>query len=483
MNRGTHLYSRRSQEYIESRAVWAENESAFKGGRSHIELSLIRHVSELLPEFEERKKRAHYINYPRAIACRITSYALAVEPTRTNAAPDLVEDFSRTGLRCNDIMRQISTYLTVYGKIWVYVGMPHFDGVSNLEQRQKDRLRPFARVISPLDVYDYAEDESGNLLWAIVAENYYRKDDPYEIAVEAKRVRLWTREKWELWEQGPGGAVLLQSGDNSIGKVPLIPVVEPESIEPGLAHWFNDVVRISNSILNAGSESQMNIIKQMFGLLVVSESFIRGAERMERKDGNGKTEMSGFANVISRSFAAVESKDEAGITRYINSNGAENAAIRAECETLKNEMYEVVGLAMQSRSREAQSSESKSWDFQNVSQFLASRADLLECVERRIWGLMSEWDSLVPVPEITYNRKFAVKDLEKSISGLLQLSTLPNTGVEYAKQILRAGLDQLNELAEISTENYQKIQEEIEGLQPTPVPHLTIPQGTDPGDE
>lgn len=476
------LFTRKSKDYTNNSRMWEENESGYKGGEEHILRALIPHVSEIKPEYEERRRRAHYVNYPRAIATQITSYALAVEPTREGADEDLLADFSRTGDRCNIVMRRVSTWLTVYGKVWIYVGMPFFEGENNLERRKREKLLPFAQVLTPLEVQDYAEGEDGGLLWATIREEFIHKSDPFSQEVKAQRIRLWTREKWELYENLNGTVRLIQSGENALGRVPLIQVTEPDLIDPTQPHWFNDVVRISNSILNAGSESQMNIIKQMFGLLVVSESFMRSAERVpRRKEENPDSGKTDFAAAISRSFAVCETDQEKGITRYIAPSGAETAAIRQECDALKIEMYEVVGLAMQSRSREAQSSESKSWDFQNVSQFLANRADLLESVEQRIWAMMNAWDPLVPIPSVTYNRKFAVKDLEKNIAGLLQLSNMPNAGMEYSKQVLRSALEQLNEITEVPADKYNAILAEIDATQPAPVPSFRHhPQEEDP---
>ncbi|MGN1364929.1 MAG: hypothetical protein ACI406_06170, partial [Victivallis vadensis] len=158
----------------------------------------------------------------------------------------------------------------------------------------------------------------------------------------------------------------------------------------------------------------------------------------------------------------------------ISPSGVETSTIRTENANLKQELYDVVGLAIQSRSKEAQTAESKAWDFQNVTQFLVNRADLLEQAELRAWEIMNRWDGSVPVPEVTYNRKFAVRDLEKNIAGLLQLSNVPDAGIEYRKAALGIAVELLDAIGSIPDERKKALLQEIEETQPAPVPELNF---------
>ena len=118
------LFSRRHPDYLKNESCYRHCAEAYRGGQSFMEKALIRHVSEIDLEFAERKRRAYYFNYPRTIARRITQYALAVPPRRQGADPALLEDWSRSGMRTNEVMRQLSTMLTVYGRVWVQVDAP-----------------------------------------------------------------------------------------------------------------------------------------------------------------------------------------------------------------------------------------------------------------------------------------------------------------------------------------------------------------------
>ena len=124
----------------------------------------------------------------------------------------------------------------------------------------------------------------------------------------------------------------------------------------------------------------------------------------------------------------------------------------------------MVGLAVQSPSREAQTAESKAWDFQNVCQFLSARADLLEQAEKAAWSLMQKFDPGIHIPQISYSRKFAVRDLADSIGGLLQLREL-ESGPSFRRALSRSALDLLDAVGNVGNTDRKMILDEIENTQ------------------
>ena len=454
-----YLFYRRHPEYSANEASWKHCKAAYTGGKTYIDQALIRHVSEIDIEFTERRRRAYYFNYPRAIARRITQYVLAHDPQRSGGDPELIEDFSRTGLRVNEVMRQLSTLLNVYGRTWLMVESPNFCGKVNLERARRERLRPYCRALSPLHVTDWAYGDDGRLLWVLLKENVFDNKDPFSMPRRYSRRRLIERDRWRLFESSTSGIAEIAGGVNPAGCVPLIEITEPDGFGLEARHWFEDVVRISEAILNNESEAQMNVVKQMFGMLVVSDAFVRGSKNRQNSSSG-----SNFAATVARSDAIVESVDEKGISRFISPSGVENAAIRAENISLKRELYDVVGLAVQSPSREAQTAESKAWDFQNVCQFLSARADLLEQAEKAAWNLMQKFDPGIHIPQISYSRKFAVRDLADSIGGLLQLREL-ESGPSFRRALSRSALDLLDAVGNVGNRDREKILDEIENTQ------------------
>ena len=409
-------------------------------------------IIHLSIHFTDSRRRACYFNYPRKIARLITQYALAVPPERHNVNAELEEDFSRTGLRVNEVMGQFSTLLNIYGSAFLLVDMPSFTGAVDGERKQRERLRPYAVALSPLEVPDYAYGDDGRLLWALLEEELWLNRDPYSRPERIRRRRLLTRSEWKVFEQSreSGYVELTGSGRHNLGVVPVVRAQEPDGFGVSANHWFEDVVRISDAILNNASEGQMNIIKQLFGLLVISENFARQGQNIP-EDGRGGGTPEKFSRVLARSAAIWESSDERGTSRYISPGGVETEQIREENRMLKKEMFDVVGLAVQRDNLIAQTAESKAWDFQNVRQFLTSRVEILEQYELECWKLMNLWDGSVRIPDVIYNRDFAVTDLKSSVEALLGLRELSDDAA-YRKILARTGMAMLEKYRKLLPE-------------------------------
>ncbi len=454
------IFQRRHAHHQANRAVWERSAAAYAGGRDYIRRALIRHVSEIELEYAERLERACYFNYPRKIARLITQYATSVEPQRENADTELLEDFSRSGLRANEVMRQASTLLNVFGAAALVVEMPFFDGEVDQERKKAERLRPAARAVSPLHVADWAYGEDGRLQWILLDEEDFLDAGPFLPTVAVRRRKLWTRDAFYLFEkdQVSGIPVLLSHTRHALGEVPALLLFEPDGFGLRSRHYFEDVVRISDAILNNESEAQMNIIKQMFGLLVISDSFARSAQPTP-EEGVGTQK---FSHLLARSAALYETPEERGISRYISPSGVESAAIRAENQQLKKELFDVVGMSIQADSQQHQTAEAKAWDHHQVRQFLCCRADILEQAELAVWRLMGKFDPAIPMPRVTYNRDFSVIDLAGSVGALLQLREL-NDNAEYRREVSRTALFLLEKLRKIAPEQRQRILNEIEG--------------------
>lgn len=466
------LFSRENVFYTSHVAQWKRNHAAYSGGKQYIEKALVQHVSEIKEEFDERLKRAYYFNWPRKIARIITQYVLASRPDRENANSDIVEDFSRTGLRVDEIMRQFSTCINLYGCAWLCVDMPIITGRMTKADEIRLKLRPYATVISPLDVTDWCYGDDGELLWVITREKTIDNTDPFQDPVSVDVRKLWTRDSITIVKKRSDGKdIPVYEAKNELGVVPFIRSVETDGYGLNANHWFDDVVRISDAILNNESESQMNIVKQMFGLLVVSESFASNATAVKKKEDeeNGETSSSSdvsIASVIGRSAAIIESGEDRGISRYIAPSGAENATIRAENVCLVRMMFDCIGLSATKDTKMVESAEAKMWDFQNIEQYMRNRADMLEQVEVKAWQLMNKWDNTIPVPNVSYNRNFAILELKDAVATLTELSAFNVDNNEYQQEVSKTAVILLNRVRQLAQDKQEQITNGIESGTP-----------------
>jgi hypothetical protein len=317
-----------------------------------------------------------------------------------------------------------------------------------------------------LQVTDWCYGADGQLEWVLVKESDWDNSDPYNTPVAVDVRKLWTRTDVTIITKRSDGGQTTVVVPHNLGVVPFIRKEEVDGFGLDANHWFDDVVDISDAILNNESEAQMNTIKQMFGLLVVPESFASNTRAIAEEAGEDEEAPTSVAGVISRSAAIIESVEDKGISRYISPGGAENATIRAENQALIRMLFEVVGLAVSKDTKMVESAEAKAWDFQNVEQYMANRADVLEQCEYQAWELMSKWNPSIPLPTISYNRNFAVLDLKESIASLLELSGFNQDSDEYQREINRTAVVLLNRLRQLSQENQNALDKEINASMP-----------------
>jgi hypothetical protein len=372
-------------------------------------------------------------------------------------------------------MRQFSTLLNVFGVAWLCVDMPSFEGELSKEQEMVQRIRPYCYALSPLSVVDWCYSADGKLSWVLTqGENVDNSDTMKQPVKETVRC-LWTRNDMTVFARaGDAGAVAVKSQiAHGLGVVPFIRVEEVDGYGINANHWFEDVVRISDAILNNESEAQMNIVKQMFGLLVISEAFYRSGNKPEQVSGETGEATESLSHVIARSAAIYETEQEKGITRYVSPSGTDTSTIRAENQNLRRELFDVIGLAIQKDSKAIETAEAKAWDHQHVEQYLQTRADILEQSEKQAWELIAKWQPTVPVPDVVYNRQFAVLDLRDAIGALLEISSMSVDSPEFQREVNRTGITLLNRIRQIPQDRQDTINKEIDESEPGTIPIIS----------
>ena len=469
-NKADILFSRRSKFYSANINTWRRTLAAYAGGRPYIRKALIPHVAENKLEFGERLQRAIYLNIPRKITNMVCEFLFSSEPDRESANKDIVSDFSRTGLSANYLMQQAEIVNFMFGLCWILIDYPVVKSKVDLESKQKQKIRPFARVLLPHVVKDWAFDSDGGLKWVLIEEKIELKDNPFEEAKDATQYRLWTKTDWSLYQKSDKGTQLLATGKHNLGIVPVVRWIEPAGYGLCSQHWFEDVVGISDAILNELSEAQMNTIKQMFGILVVSQAFAEAGGFVDRTPRPGETEEQAKARAaeeeqnyrftLSRATSIWETAEENGLTRYISPIGTETKTIIEFVQFLQSALNDVLRMALTSSSKAAQTAESKSWDSHNAQQFFAARAGMLEEIETKIWEIMHLWDKDVAVPKISYNREFSITDIQTAVTCLMDLSSF-DVDEEFTREVYDKALVLLDRLDRIPQERYKKIKDKI----------------------
>ena len=78
---------------------------------------------------------------------------------------------------------------------------------------------------------------------------------------------------------------------------------------------------------------------------------------------------------------------------------------------------------------------------------------------------MNLYDSTVKIPQIAYNRDFAVTDLKDSIAGLLELNNF-DLGKNFRQEVARTAVTLLDRCRKIPSERQEAIYREINSALP-----------------
>ncbi len=473
----TLIFTREHPEYHKNKKLWERLRLAYSGGKEYIEEALIRHLSELELEFDERKTRAYYFNYVRRVPNRITEFILSDPPVRKDATKEIVEDFDRFGNRVDYVMRQWEIKTLLYGLSWLLVDSPAIEtdenGVplkKNIADKKNEKLRPYGLPLEPLCVPDWDFGQDGGLEWAIIESQSVESASPFTEPVQVKTRTLWTREYWKTYTQKVGSDVstAIEVGEqvpHELGRVPLVMRLKVDTTGMGATHFMADVLRISDAILNNESECQINIVKQVFGLLVVPESFKEQQQDLNSQSGTPSVQKGEtWGRALSRSFAVSENgEDEKGITRYISPPANIVEGIEKDSARLKKELFDVIGLAIRTETAQRESADAKAWDNQAASAFLKSEADSMEEAETKAWELFNLWDKSIAIPKVSYNRDYNIQDFKTNLMAITEIMSL-EVGDKFQKRIMKTALNILDKIEKISLQEKEEIVSEIEAL-------------------
>ncbi len=459
------LFSRENPFFTRNKHTWERSLDAYAGGRAYIVKALIKHLAEVKEEYDERLQRAYYINYPKKLVKLIVGHLLGKAPSRDGADEELVKDWSRTGLSTDDVMRQFAAYVEICGCAWLVVDMPTFEGTVTKEQEQRLRLRPYCLALSPLSVVDWSYGGDGKLDWVLTREHYLDDSDPFKDPVRVEVRKLWTRDEVVVIKRRElSDYEVSEPVQHGLGVVPFVRHIEPDGYGISHSHWFEDAVRISDAILNAESEAQMNIIKQMYGQLVIGFDMLDHVEAQAKKlaEMTGGTGPLSTAAILARSAALFETNESKGISRYISPDGANTETITAENARLKRELVEVVGLALSQDGDAAQSGISKEWDFQNMAATFGTLAGQIESCEDAAWDLMTKWSPNLKRPDLSYNRIFGILDLKTLVDALMQIKGFATGKPEFERAVDKAALSTLQKVQQLPQDVLETIHKEID---------------------
>jgi len=189
--------------------------------------------SEQAAAWVNRKDRAAVYNLCPLLVSIRKNYLFARRPTRhIEASPyrrelsDFYNNCDRNGTDWTDFLREHvvpSTYIFGWSEVLFDVpSAPEGLRPQTQEQRRNLNLRPYAVLLTPLDITDWALDNRGHYHWVRIRESTVGSADPADQEHEQVDTYLqWFGDRWERFDDEGN---LLAGDVNPLGAVPIVPL-------------------------------------------------------------------------------------------------------------------------------------------------------------------------------------------------------------------------------------------------------------------
>lgn len=405
-----------------------------------------------------RKDRTSYTNSAGRIVDKVEQYIFKGGIKRDGIDPDFQGNASATGKTVNQVMSDVSQYLTTCGWAWLQIdrdGQP--DAIRSMADRERDGDRVFWQAVSPLDVVDWAFDAAGRFIWVLTQGVDYDNRDPFNPGTYQPYRILWGANgagvKYYIDPKNAEKVIEKEPFATSAGEVPLVLVGNPSA----KAWAFDNIELVQMTLLNLESTHREGLIGSAYPQMVLPASMMDSMPQQTMAD----REESGVKRVVGRKHPITETQEESGISRYLQLSGLAWEAIPEEIKRAQKDMFEIAGQAMKTESRAAQSGDSKAWDHLDTESLIKSRAITLEAAEMKAVSISKQLDSgfksYVPV----YPKSFDISDPESDMRALVGVDALVSTPLAI-KEKEKAAVMVMAKIAGTSEETLQAIFDEID---------------------
>lgn len=393
---------------------WQFLMDSYEGGLAFFEGEyLTSYIYENREEYEERLANTALDNHVRAVVGIFNSFLFRQEPKRDFGSisndPGLVpflEDADMDGRSFDVVMRDISTYATIYGNCWCILDKPSTQVQTRAEELSQG-LRPYVSLFTPENVLDWQYSRAVNgayyLTYLKVFEGNASGRDVF---------RVYTPTEITVMSIGSGDedAVIDMTMVNQLGQVPAVCVYSQRSKEKGIGiSDCGDIARMQRSIYNEMSElEQLERISNHPSLVKTpgvrahagAGAIIDVPEDTPENLRPYLLQPSGASidsllNSINQKIEAIDRMSHMGGIRSIESRRLSGVALATE--------------------------------FQLLNARLAEKADNLEHAEEQIWRLYSLWQGQVWNGDIDYPDSFNIQD---KYNDMVMLKTAKEAGIK-----------------------------------------------------
>ena len=382
------------KNYIER---WKFLINSYLGGKDYRDGEyLMGYSMEDVGEYESRLDSTPLDNHVKAIVAIYNAFLFRKPPKRMFGSiandPGLqpfLSDADLDGRDFNTVMRDVSTYCSIYGHSWVIIDKPISQAYTRAEELQQG-IRPYVSIYTPENVLDWNYTRAINGVYVLDYLKVYEGNNKGR-----DTFRIYTPEEIIVMSQGSDDAdsVVDFVMANALGRVPAVCVYSQRSHNRGVGvSDVADVADMQRAVYAELSEGEQLLRLTNHPSLVktASTSAAAGAgaiiQMPEDLQGDLKpyllqpsgASIDGLLNSLRFKIEAIDRMAHMGGIRSIETRRLSGVALATE--------------------------------FQLLNARLAEKASNLELAEEQIWRLYSLWQGSVWDGVIDYPDTFNIQD-------------------------------------------------------------------------
>jgi hypothetical protein len=228
---------------------------------------LFRFDRESAWEYENRRKRASYLNFTKPIVNLVVSHTLKTAPVR-DGPEELKTFWSAVDQRRLTSMDQ---WIRGAARRANYLGLWY--ACADVDTKDGDG-KPYIYGVSPLDILDWQTDEDGQFIWLkqfIFSDETRDWSQPYKAR---PLFRLWTRDTVVTMDRT--GKPVDTERKHEFGRVPFEPVYsltgkDEDYSFPAATPYAADIAKMNNRVFNYDSLIDQLAYEQVFSQLIIPD--------------------------------------------------------------------------------------------------------------------------------------------------------------------------------------------------------------------
>lgn len=391
---------------------WQFLMDSYQGGDSYRNGQYLqRYQLEKDSEYQMRLANTPLDNQCRSLVNLYVSFLFRLPPKReieyledNPVVEDFLEDADLDGRNLNAFMKDVATWSSVFGHVWVCVAKPNVGAVT-LADELAQNARPYLSLYTPLSVLDWLFERQPNGSYALSYIKVLEEvSDTETVVVEWTKTTI-TRTTLDTKQKT---ATRLEQEVNELGRLPWICVYAERSPVRGLGQsLIDDIADQQRMIYNELSEVYDSIrLDTHPSLVATNDTQVHGAAAgqiitmPEAMDPNLKPYVLQFqGGQIDKIYLSIENR-----RKMIDSMG-NVGAVRVSATR------EMSGIAIET-------------EFQLLNARLTNIADNLELAEEQVWQELCLYLGVEWTGTIEYPNNFALRNIDNELDQLAKMKTL-----------------------------------------------------------